>query len=99
MTHQALDSGGVDVALMFRTDPQLTDYVELTDDRHLQPAENVTPLARVEVVDKWGTDVSASLDAVSRELDTDSLRELNAATAHDDAASVAAAWLRSRGLT
>ena len=80
VTRQALDNGGVDVALLFRTDPQLTDYVELTDDRHLQPAENVTPLARVEVIDRWGTDVSAPLDAVSSELDTDTLRQLNAAT-------------------
>lgn len=99
VTHQALDSGGVDVALLFRTDPRLNDYVELTDDRHLQPAENVTPLARVEVIDKWGTDVSAPLDAVSRELDTEALRQLNAATGQNDVASVATAWLRSRGLT
>jgi osmoprotectant transport system substrate-binding protein len=100
VTHQALDGGGVDVALLFRTDPQLGDYVELTDDLHLQPAENVTPLARVEVIERWGADVSGPVDAVSRALDTEALRELNAATAQsDDVASVAAAWLRSRGLT
>jgi osmoprotectant transport system substrate-binding protein len=99
VTHQALDSGSVDVALLFRTDPRLGDYVELTDDLHLQPAENITPLARVEVVDRWGDDIRAALDAVSSELDTDALRELNAATAEgDDVASVAAAWMRSRGL-
>jgi osmoprotectant transport system substrate-binding protein len=99
VTRQALDSGGVDVALLFRTDPQVDDYVELTDDRHLQPAENVTPLTRVEVIERWGTDVSAPLDAVSRRLDTDALRELNAAAAgSDDVPAVAAAWLRSRGL-
>jgi glycine betaine/choline ABC-type transport system substrate-binding protein len=65
----------------------------------LQPAENVTPLARVEVIDRWGTDVSAPVDAVSSELDTDTLRQLNAATGRDDVGSVATAWLRSRGLT
>jgi osmoprotectant transport system substrate-binding protein len=100
VTRQALDSGGVDVALLFRTDPQLTDYVELTDDLHLQPAENVTPLTRVEVIERWGTAVSGPVDAVSRELDTEALRELNAATAQsDDVTAVAASWLRSRGLT
>jgi osmoprotectant transport system substrate-binding protein len=100
VTHQALDHGGVDVALLFRTDPQLTDYVELTDDLHLQPAENITPLARVEVIERWGDDVSGPLDAVSSELDTGALRELNAASARsDDVAAVADAWLRSRGLT
>ena len=31
------------------------DLVELADDRGLQPAENVTPLVRAEVVDRWGT--------------------------------------------
>jgi osmoprotectant transport system substrate-binding protein len=100
VTRQALDNGGVDVALLFRTDPRLGDYVELTDDLHLQPAENVTPVARVEVLDRWGADVSAPLDAVSGELDTDALRQLNAAIASgDDVVSVATAWLRSRGLT
>jgi osmoprotectant transport system substrate-binding protein len=99
VTRQALDSGGVDVALLFRTDPRLDDYVELIDDRHLQPAENVTPLARVEVIDRWGTAVTAAVDDVSGELDTETLRQLNAAaSADDDIAAIAAAWLRSRGL-
>jgi osmoprotectant transport system substrate-binding protein len=103
VTHQALRSGGVDVALLFRTDPELADYVELTDDLRLQPAENVTPLVRTEVIERWGEEVIAALGAVSRELDTQALRQLNSADAatagSDDVASVVAAWLRSRGLT
>jgi glycine betaine/choline ABC-type transport system substrate-binding protein len=93
--------GGVDVALMFTTDPDLDDFVVLADDKRLQPAENVTPLIRRDVVDRFGPDVVALLDAVSRGLSTDTLRELNASDAQqpgsDDVASIAAAWLRARG--
>jgi osmoprotectant transport system substrate-binding protein len=100
VTRQALDDGSVDVGLLFTTDPVLPDYVELADDRGLQPAENVTPLLRREVVDRWGSDVVELIDAVSRHLDTESLRELNAADAQnpgsDDVAAIASAWLRSR---
>jgi osmoprotectant transport system substrate-binding protein len=102
-SHQALRDGRVDVAVLFRTDPALPDYVELTDDRHLQPAENVTPLLRVEVVEKWGSDVVGLLNAVSGELDTATLRELNATDAKtpgtDDVASIVAEWRHAEGLT
>jgi osmoprotectant transport system substrate-binding protein len=101
LTHQTIRNGGVDVALMFTTDPNLDDYVVLADDKRLQPAENVTPLIRRDVVDQFGRDVVAVIDAVSRQLDTDTLRELNATDAEqpgsDDVASIAAAWLRARG--
>jgi osmoprotectant transport system substrate-binding protein len=103
VTHRALSEGFVDVALLFSTDPELVDYVELADDRHLQPAENIVPLVRTEIVERWGTDVVAPINAVSRELDTESLRQLNtidaATPGTDDVAAIAAAWLRSRGLT
>ncbi len=102
VTHQALSDGYVDVALLFSTDPELVDYVELTDDRHLQPAENITPLVNAAIVERWGADVVAAIDAVSHELDTDSLRELNTLDAAtpgvDDVAEIAAAWLQAKGL-
>ena len=44
VTHQALATAASTSPCCSRTDPALGDYVELTDDRHLQPAENVTPL-------------------------------------------------------
>jgi osmoprotectant transport system substrate-binding protein len=101
LTHEALRDGGVDVALMFTTDPELDDYVHLSDDKRLQPAENVTPLIRREVVDRWGADISALIDSVSRDLDTETLRELNARDAGQpgsaDVAGIAAAWLQARG--
>ena len=55
-TRQALEQGAIDVGLLFTTDPALAtgDLVALEDDQGLQPAENVTPLVRTEVVDRWG---------------------------------------------
>jgi osmoprotectant transport system substrate-binding protein len=99
VTHQALRNGDVDVAVLFTTDPALDEYVELEDDRGLQPAENVTPIVRDEVLDRWGPVLAETLDAVSRALDTAALRALNAADASEpgsaDVAAVAAAWLQS----
>jgi osmoprotectant transport system substrate-binding protein len=99
ITHAALRDGGVDVALMFTTDPTLAEFTELADDRRLQPAENVTPLVRREVVEQWGQAVVDIIDGVSAHLDTAALRALNASADGADVAAVAAAWLRSEGLT
>ena len=70
----------------------------LEDDRGLQPAENVTPLVRTEVLDRWGDDVTATLDALSARLTTDVLRRLDASAATASPAAVARAWLREEGL-
>ena len=46
LTAQALNDGTIDVGLLFSSDPTLRagGLVELQDDRHLQPAENITPV-------------------------------------------------------
>ena len=79
LTHQVLAAGEADVALLFSTDSQITDegLVVLRDDRHLQPAENITPLIRRELVDRWGDDLTDLIDGVSRQLTTEELRRLN----------------------
>ena len=96
LTHQALLDGVVDVALLFTTDPLIgtEDLVELTDDRGLQPAENITPLVRRELVDRWGQRLVDVIDAASAELTTSAVRELHAAAAAPDAdiGAVVAAW-------
>jgi osmoprotectant transport system substrate-binding protein len=105
LTRQALRNGEIDVALLFTTDPAIEreGFVELADDRNLQPAENVTPFIRSEVVERWGDDVVRVIDAVSRVLTTDAVRRLNAAATGEpgsgDAATVAAEWLRSVAAT
>ena len=63
LTHQALADGHIDVALLLSTDPLLAaggDLVVLADDRSLQPAENVTPLVRAEVVARGGDELVAA---------------------------------------
>ena len=71
LTREALDDDVVDVALLFTTDPALTnpDLVQLEDDRGLQPAENVTPLVRTAVADRWGPALVRATNAVSERLD------------------------------
>src|SRR5262245_10300041 len=101
LTHQALDGGHVDAALLFTTDPRIEaeGLVMLADDRGLQPAENVTPLVRAEVVERWGDDFVAIADAVSAALTSDGLRDLNAQVAAGaPSADVAARWLAEQGL-
>jgi osmoprotectant transport system substrate-binding protein len=101
LTAQALDHGHVDVALLFSTDPRLDDedLVVLNDDRHLQPAESVTPLVRAEVVERWGSEFEATVDAVSQRLTTDGLRSLNRRLANGESVrDVAQDWLADEGL-
>jgi osmoprotectant transport system substrate-binding protein len=99
VTLQALRNGDVDLALLFTTDPAVAgaDLVELADDRGLQPAENVTPLIRTELVEHWGSGLTDLLDAVSRRLTTGALRALNgrAAAPGADLAGIATEWLRT----
>jgi osmoprotectant transport system substrate-binding protein len=100
-TRQALEDGHIDVALLFTTEPALAtgDLVALEDDAGLQPAENVTPLVRDDVFDRFGEGVADALDAVSAALTTDELRELDRRLAAGDGAdAVAADWLTAEGL-
>ena len=102
VTRQALRSGDVDVALMFTTDPAIGQFTELVDDRNLQPAENITPLVRQEVVERFGPAPVEAMDAVSAALDEPGLRALNAADARQpgsaDVPAIATAWLDAKGL-
>lgn len=88
VTRQALHNGDIDVALLFTSDPAISDdgLVELVDDRGLQPAENVTPLIRTEVLSRYGGRLADVVDGVSRRLTTAALRDLNARLARGDGA-------------
>lgn len=100
ITAEAVQRGTVDVGVLFTSDGSLVEHglVLLEDDRRLQPAENITPLVRRAVVDRSGEGVIETLDAVSSQLTTDDLRQMNAAvrsgTTPRDAA---AAWLAEHG--
>jgi osmoprotectant transport system substrate-binding protein len=98
----ALRSGNVDVALLFTTDAAIdqNDFVLLYDDLGLQPAENVTPVVRAEVVEAHGDGFVRVVDSVSALLTTEDLRELNARVAEGATPKdVATAWLAEHGLS
>jgi osmoprotectant transport system substrate-binding protein len=99
LTSAELDVGLIDVGLLFTTDWQIraNGFVVLDDDRGMQPAENVTPIVRNEVVAAYGTRFTDVVDAVSARLTTEVLQQLNGQVSLQakPAAAVAAAWLRS----
>jgi osmoprotectant transport system substrate-binding protein len=101
-TAAALESGEVDVALMFTTSPWLAtkEFVLLQDDRRLQPSDNVVPAVRTTVLDHHGQRLRAALDSVSAHLTTNHLVELNRRVEldHQDLHTVARSWLAEHRL-
>jgi osmoprotectant transport system substrate-binding protein len=75
----ALQEGVVNVAVLFTTDGYLApgDLVLLSDDRHLQPAENVVPVIRANAVARYGRRLIDAVNTVSARLTSKSLRFLN----------------------
>jgi osmoprotectant transport system substrate-binding protein len=100
-TVSALAEGTVDVALLFTSDAaiDLNDFVLLEDDLGLQPAENVTPIVRTGMLDRYGPTLADAVNAVSALLSTDELRTLNAEVARGAyPREIASRWLASNGL-
>jgi len=102
LTRQALAAGDINVALLFTTDPVIKTQhlVVLTDDRGLQPAENVIPVLRRVTVGRYGAGLLAVLDAVSARLTTGGLAALDADVEQGggEPRTVADRWLRAEGL-
>ena len=102
LTMQALDAGYINAALLFSTNPGIhtQHLVVLTDNRALQPAENITPLVRRDVVARYGTGLVAVLNRVSARLDTTALRDMDALVQlhGQDPRRVARSWLRAQRL-
>jgi osmoprotectant transport system substrate-binding protein len=98
VTAAALETGEIDVGMIDTTDPNLVenDLVQLVDDRKLQPADNVVPVVRREVVDAYGPRLVRLLNAVSARLTTKELTRLNLQVAKGQpAADAVASWLRA----
>lgn len=96
LTVEALRREEIDVGLAFTTSPEIDDesFTVLEDDRHLQPSENVIPVIRRSALDRWGPEVSNTLNALSAELTTQELRTMNRSVDDETSpADVAAAWL------
>jgi osmoprotectant transport system substrate-binding protein len=100
-TATALETGEIDVGLLETTYGRLVDRAVtlLTDDRALQPRENVVPIVRTEVVRSHGARLTDALDRLSARLDTIDLIRLNQSGAVDprSPADVAAAYLSNLG--
>jgi osmoprotectant transport system substrate-binding protein len=96
LTVAALRNDEVQVGLLFSTDPsiQANGFVPLIDDKHLQNAENITPVIRTE---KLNDEVRGLLDAVSARLSSGDLTELVGEVMIDgqDVADVARHFLSS----
>jgi glycine betaine/choline ABC-type transport system substrate-binding protein len=100
LTVRALDSGRIDVALLFSTSSVIVDkgWVVLEDDKNLQQAENITPVVRTDVVDDT---ITTLLNDVSAALDTETMTELNGRVEIDgeEAADVASDFLSEQGIS
>ena len=102
LTRHALESGDIGAALLFTTDPDIRarHLVVLTDDRGLQPAENIIPVLRRVTTQQYGPGLLRTLNAVSAHLTTAALASLDALVELRGRAAraVADGWLRSHGL-
>jgi osmoprotectant transport system substrate-binding protein len=99
LTVDALRRDAVQIGLLFSTDPSIDQngFVPLVDDRHLQNAENITPVIRSE---KLNDEVRSLLDAVSARLSSEEMTELVGRVVIDgqDVATVATGFLTSNNL-
>jgi osmoprotectant transport system substrate-binding protein len=98
-TIAALRADDVQIGLLFSTDPSIGEngFVPLVDDRHLQDAENITPVIRS---DKLNYEVRGLLDAVSARLSDQNVTELVGKVVIDkqSVAVVARGFLAANGL-
>lgn len=98
----ALAEGAIDVALLFTTDAAIVarGFVLLEDDKKLQPAENIVPVVRTEIADRYGSSFRDVVNDISKKITTAKLTELNKQVDVDkkDPDAVAAEWLKKEGL-
>lgn len=101
ITVAALDGGEIDVALLFTSDGVIAarGFVLLEDDLNLQPAENIVPVVRQEIVDAYGRDLVDLMNRVTAAITTAELSELNKRYGIDavDADVLAREWLEANG--
>jgi osmoprotectant transport system substrate-binding protein len=101
ITIAALEGGEIDVALLFTTQGIIAanGWVSLDDDMGLNPAENVVPAIRTDVVDAYGDDLVALLESYSEALITEDLTEMNrrADIDQEDPVLLAEEWLTANG--
>ncbi|MCP4966654.1 MAG: ABC transporter substrate-binding protein [bacterium] len=97
LTVAALEEDAIQVGLLFTSDGAIAakGFVLLEDDKGLQPAENLTPVIRQEIIDAYGDNLVDALNKVSGELTTAELSEMNRRIGidGDDPEQVATDWI------
>ena len=103
ITVAALEGDEIQVGLLFTTDGTIVakGFVLLEDDKGLQPAENLAPAVRAEIIEAYGDKFAETLQKVSSQLTTAELTALNKFVGIDgeDPETVAANWLKAIGVT
>jgi osmoprotectant transport system substrate-binding protein len=98
----ALKDGVANAAVLFTTDGNLADgsLILLTDDRHLQPADNVVPVVTARALLRYGDRLTTAVNAVSAQLTSAQLLFLNwrIEIAGHDVLAEARAWLERHGI-
>jgi osmoprotectant transport system substrate-binding protein len=98
----ALSDEAIDVAQVCTTQPEIVtmNLVVLEDDMHLQPAQNMVPLAHKDLVDAAPADFAETLNAIHATLTTEALIELGVAinVNQDSIEDVARQFLEDQGL-
>ena len=98
----ALKNKTIDIGELCSTQPDIVvnGWVLLADDKHTQPADNISPIVRNDFLAKVdATSFEALLNSVSAKIDTATLAGLykQVTVDHKDPKDVAAAWLSTNG--
>ncbi|MEO8251395.1 MAG: glycine betaine ABC transporter substrate-binding protein [Chloroflexota bacterium] len=98
----SLNDSAIDVAQVCTTQPEISsmNLVLLADDKHLQPAQNMVPLATKALADAAPADFAATLNAIIAKLSTEELTKLGAAInlSHQEIPDVARQFLKDSSL-
>lgn len=97
----ALESGEIDVSLLFSTQPviQQSGFVALDEPEGLIAPENIVPIISAEAVDAYGDELVDLINEISADITTEVLLDLNGRVEIDaqDPDEVATAWLTENG--
>lgn len=99
---QALANNEVDGVIWNSTAPQITEqgFKVLEDDKGIFPAQNIAPILTTELLEAYGDQLVADINALSAMITTDDLLAWNTETDIEfrESDEVATEWLESKGL-
>lgn len=94
----ALESGEIQVALLFSTQPVITEkgFVALEGTEDIIAPENIIPVVSKEVAEAYGDDFASLINSISAKITTEVLLDLNGRVELDaeNPEDVATAWLQ-----